>query len=267
MTPYAEVIGDPIGHSKSPLLHRFWLDCLGVPGRYDAVRVSIDGLQDFLHGRRSDPRWRGCNVTMPLKQAAMALVDVFDETTRRIGALNLILNDDGRLVGANTDWQAIRALLDRAGVRPERATIIGTGGAARAALEEMRRMGIDQVDLVSRSPDRAFALLAEFGLAGEAITLGGRPEGDMLINASPLGMAGQPKLDLDLSGMAADATVFDMVYTPAETDLLREARSRGLRTIEGLDMLIGQAAFAFGHFFGKVADPVESSLLRDQLTS
>ncbi|HET9427573.1 MAG TPA: shikimate dehydrogenase [Allosphingosinicella sp.] len=267
MTPYAEVIGDPIEHSLSPKIHQYWLDELGIDARYRATRVAPVELPAYLQGCRGDADWRGCNLTMPLKTAALELVDDVDPVTRRIGALNVIVRQEDRLIGANTDRQAIAFLLESNRCYPSRVAIVGTGGVARAALAQMRQAKVHQVDLVSRSPERARALLAEFGLSGHVIELGGRPVADLLINASPLGMTGHPPLALDLSGLAADATVFEMVYMPIETHLLRRARHRGLRTIDGLTMLIRQAAFAFEFFFGRLPEPVDPSILRDRLTS
>ena len=204
---------------------------------------------------------------MPLKAAAFEQVDHVDPVTRRIGALNTITRHETGLIGTNTDWQAINLILDRKGLHPRRAAIVGTGGAARAALEEMRQAKIEQVDLVSRSPDRARALLIEFGLSGEVLPPEGAPTADLLINASPLGMTGQPVLPIELGNVAVGGTVFDMVYSPVETRLLGQARSRGLRTIDGLTMLVHQAALAFANFFGDAPDPVESGELRERLTS
>ena len=263
--PYAEVIGDPIAHSLSPAIHNFWLGTLGIGGEYRATEVADTALDDFVVTRRADPDWRGCNVAMPHKQAARAMIDHEDPVTRRIGALNTIVRRDSVLFGHNTDWQAINLVLEMDRLRPRKAVIIGTGGAARAALEEMRQSGIERVDLVSRSPTGARALLAEFALAGDVLGPGEVPVADLLINASPLGMHGYPELELDLSKIRS--MVFDMVYRPVETELLRRARARGLRTVDGVDMLIHQAAMAFTHFFGQAPDPVDSLELRARLTS
>ena len=266
MIPYAEVIGDPIAHSRSPVIHSHWLKELGVEGRYQASRVKLADLPSFLQGRRGDPDWRGCNVAMPLKSAASSLVDELNPVARRIGALNTIVRDEAKLLGLNTDWQAIAHLLDKDGLREKRVTIIGAGGAARAALEVMRQADAARVDLITRSPERAKGLLAEFGLSGDAIELGETPTADLLVNASPLGMAGYPALALDLSGIPADGTVFDMIYSPSDTLLLNAARHRGLRTVDGMTMLVHQAALAFTYFFGRTPDP-DSPGLRGKLTS
>lgn len=264
--PYAEVIGDPVAHSQSPAIHRFWLEKLGLEGDYRAVRVTRDELPAYFEARRADPDFRGCNVAMPLKEAAFALLDT-DPVTRRIGALNTVVRYENSLRGTNTDWQGLNLALDTVRLDPRRVAIVGTGGGARAALAEMRMQKAPHVTLISRTPDKATALLDHFELSGEALRLGATPEADLLINASPLGMAGYPPLDLDLAGLAEGATVLDMVYRPLETPLIRAARARGLRAIDGLTMLIEQAGMAFTHFFREPPSPTESPELRKLLTS
>lgn len=263
--PYAEVIGDPIAHSKSPLLHNFWLGKLGIEGDYRAIRVPPDELPAYLAARRADPNWRGCNVTMPLKEAAYELLDV-DPSTRRIGALNTVVRYEDVLIGHNTDWQALNLALETYRLRPERAVIVGTGGAARSALEEMRGNRVPHVSIVTRDQVKAEALLERFGLSGNVLRHGTAPEADLLINASPLGMEGFPPLDIDLSGLAEGATVVDMVYRPLETPLLQAARAAGVRTIDGLQMLIEQAAMAFTFFFKASPHPIDDDELRELLT-
>lgn len=263
--PYAEAIGDPIAHSKSPLIHKFWLRKLGIEGDYWATRVTADELPAYLEARRADPDWRGCNVTMPLKEAAYELLDV-DPSTRRIGALNTVVRYEDMLIGHNTDWQALNLALDTYRLNPRRAVIIGTGGAACAALEEMRVNRVPQVDIVSRHPDKAEALLQRFGLSGDALRHEASPKADLLVNASPLGMEGFPPLDIDLSNLVAGATVVEMVYRPLETPLLRAARAAGFRTIDGLRMLMEQAAMAFTFFFKDSPHPIDDDRLRELLT-
>jgi shikimate dehydrogenase len=266
-SPYAEVIGDPIAHSKSPAIHKFWLETLGLPGDYRATRVTEAEVGDYFAVRRKDPDWRGCNVTMPLKMAVQAFLDRVDEPARRIGAVNTVTrNATGLLTGKNTDWQGVHFALDNEALAARNAAIIGTGGGARAALEEMRNSRVRNVALVSRSPDKAEALLADFGMDGDVRSLDAALETDLLINASPLGMAGHPPLEIDLSSLPPNAVVMDMVYNPRETALLRRARSRGLRTADGLSMLIGQAASAFTCFFGERPDnPFDTPALRERL--
>jgi shikimate dehydrogenase len=252
MTPYAEVIGDPVAHSKSPLIHRYWLDALGLDGDYRATHVRPEALGGYFEARRQDRAWRGCNITLPHKEAALAHVPDPGGVKATIGAINTAFRDeDGGIAGTNTDaagfWSPISAL-DLAG-KP--VAVIGAGGAARAVLFALSRVGVGPVTIFNRTPLRGAALLAAFGLKGEAQPLGARlPSAALLVNASTLGMTGQPPLTLDLSPLPEDAIVYDIVYTPLETDLLAAADARGLATIDGLDMLIGQAALAFELFFG-----------------
>lgn len=264
--PYAEVIGDPIAHSKSPLIHKFWLKKLGLEGDYRATRVTADEFPEYLASRRTDPDWRGCNVTMPLKELVFGLVDHANPSTRRIGAANVIVRYEDQLSAANTDWYALNIALDTFRLAPKCAAVIGAGGAARAALEELRVHGTAQVILINRDLRKAAGLLQDFGLAGEVMPHGSAPAADLLINASPLGMDGFPPLDLDLSNLVAGATVVEMVYRPLETPLLQAARAAGFKTIDGLRMLMEQAAMAFAFFFEDSPQPIEDDGLRELLT-
>ena len=264
--PYAEVIGDPVAHSKSPLIHKFWLEKLGIEGDYRATRVTADELPDYFERRRSDPDWRGCNITMPLKEAAFALLDA-NRMTRRIGAVNTAVRYDDMISGTNTDWQGINLALDTARLDPKRVAIVGAGGAARAALAEMALQQVPHVTLVARSAEKAASLLELFSLEGEVLPLGSAPVADLLINASPLGMTGHPGLDINLSNLQPGATIFDMVYDPLETPLLRDAHAHGFKTVDGLSMLIHQASMAFTYFFKASPEPADGPELRTLLTS
>ena len=264
--PYAEVIGDPIAHSKSPLIHGFWLGRLGIAADYGKTHVRGGDLAALFAGRRTDPNWRGCNVTVPHKQAVMPYLDALTDDARAIGAVNTIVRNGDRLVGHNSDAPGFAEAL-RNRPAPAQAVVIGAGGAARAVLAALKGLGTQRVTILNRSPDKAAALLAEFGLAGDVRPLDAPlPAADLLANASSLGMTGQPPLDLDLSPLPAHALVDDIVYAPLETDLLRAARDRGLATVDGLSMLIGQAAVAFGLFFGAPPPRAHDAELRELLT-
>lgn len=265
--PYAEVIGDPVAHSKSPLIHQFWLRQMGRVGDYKATRVRPEELPAYLAARREDPDWRGCNVTMPCKQAIAEHLDTIDPIAHRIGAVNTVVNHSaGLLMGANTDFQGVHFALEDSAPAGKKIVLLGSGGAARAVLEELRQAGALHVTILARREERARDLLDRFGLEGATGPIGGAPAADLLINATPLGMAGQPPLDLDLSGLNPDATVFDLVYHPLDTPLLAEARRRGLRTVDGLTMLIWQASMAFTYFFGEPPPDPDSRALREALT-
>jgi shikimate dehydrogenase len=268
-TPYAEVIGDPIAQSKSPLIHGFWLDALGLAGDYRRAHVKPDELAAYIAERRADPEWRGCNVTMPHKSAVMNLVDDPGDIRGTIGAMNTIVRQpDGALIGTNTDAAGFYAPLADLDLQRASVAVVGAGGAARAVLFALARANVGKVTILGRSPLKAMGLLATFGLKGEAVALDAPlPPVALLVNASSLGMTGQPPLDLDLSPLPADAIVYDLVYSPLETGLLKTAQARGLDIVDGLDMLIGQAALAFELFFGTAPPDGRDEELRALLTA
>lgn len=250
--PYAEVIGDPIAHSKSPLIHGFWLKALGLAGDYRRAHVVPDALAAFIAERRDDPDWRGCNVTIPHKVAVMDLVDDPGDIRGTIGAMNTIVRQkDGTLIGTNTDAAGFYAPLAEIDLEGAPVAVVGAGGAARAVLFALARAQVGHVTILNRSPLKAMGLLATFGLKGDVVGLDAQlPPAALLVNSSSLGMTGQPPLGLDLSPLPEDAIVYDLVYSPLQTGLLKAAEARGLDTVDGLDMLIGQAALAFELFFG-----------------
>lgn len=250
---YAEVIGDPIKHSKSPIIHGFWLKKLGILGDYRTQHVLADGLADYFEARRDDPNWRGCNITIPHKIAALDHVTDPGGIRSSIGAINTVFRDDkGALVGTNTDAAGFFAPISEDEWAHRDAIVIGAGGAARAILFALAQADIGSVTILARSPLKAAALLSHFGLKGQVLKMDAPlPPAELLVNSSPLGMTGQPPLEIDLSVLPENAVVYDIVYSPLETQLLAQARNLGLDTVDGLDMLIGQAAFAFELFFGQ----------------
>ena len=250
--PYAEVIGDPIAQSKSPLIHKFWLDALGIEGDYRRAHVKSEDLAAYIAERRADPDWRGCNVTMPHKAAVMELVEDPGDIRCTIGAMNTIVRQpDGLLIGTNTDAAGFYSPLAELDLEGAPVAVVGAGGAARAVLFALARANVGKVTIFNRSPLKAMGLLATFGLKGDVVALDvALPPVQLLVNSSSLGMTGHPPLDLDLSALPDDAIVYDLVYSPLQTELLKTAEARGLDTIDGLDMLIGQAALAFELFFG-----------------
>lgn len=267
--PFAEVIGDPIAHSKSPLIHRFWLDALGIEGDYKPFHVPTDALADYIAGACADADWRGCNVTIPHKVAVMDLVDDPGNVRDTIGAMNTILRQpDGAVIGTNTDAAGFWAPLAELDLADQPVAVVGAGGAAHAVLFALARVGVGRVTLLNRNPLKAAALLARFGLKGDAVPLDGPlPPAALLVNASALGMHGQPDYAPDLSALPEDALVYDIVYAPLETPLLAAARARGLETVDGLEMLIGQAALAFELFFGAAPPRDRDDALRALLTA
>lgn len=267
--PYAEVIGDPISHSKSPLIHNFWLERLGIAADYRATHVAPDDLPAFVAGRRDDPNWRGCNVTLPHKIAMLDLVDDPGDVRASIGAMNTVVRrPDGSVFGTNTDAAGFYTPLAGFDLAGAPAVVIGAGGAARAVLFALARIGVGSVTILNRSPLKGAALLARFGLKGQSLALDAPlPPAALLVNTSSLGMAGQPPLQLDLSPLPEEAVVYDIVYAPLVTRLLADAEARGLETIDGLEMLVGQAAAAFELFFGQPAPREHDEELRELLTA
>ncbi len=253
---HAEVIGDPIAHSKSPLIHKFWIDAAGIDADYTRRHVLPEDLAGYITTARADMDWRGCNVTLPHKVAIMDLVEDPGDIRGSIGAMNTILRQgDGSLIGTNTDAAGFYAPIAELDLGGKPVVVVGAGGAARAVLFALSRLGVGPVTILNRNVLKAAALLSSFGLKGQALALDAKlPPAALLVNASALGMSGQPPLDLDLSPLPDDALVYDLVYAPLETRLLAAARARDLETVDGLDMLIGQAALAFELFFG-VAPP------------
>ena len=250
---YAEVIGDPIEQSRSPLIHQYWLDALGIAADYRRHLVRVDELDAYVARVRVDPLWRGSNVTMPLKRAALDLAEEATDRAVAASAANLLLIRDGKLFAANTDVGAIAKLVDTArdgGRRIASVTLFGCGGAARAALVALKLLAIDQVRIQARDMAAARKLAVEFGLALPPRPLTDPVETDALINATPLGMEGYDCLNCDVALIPADGLVFDMVSSPADTPLIAAAKARGLAVVTGLDMLVEQAATSFKLMFG-----------------
>jgi len=257
MTIYAEVIGDPIAHSKSPLIHGFWIEALGLDARYDRRQVAAEDLAGYFAERQADSDWRGCNITLPHKQAALDHVGDPGGVRESIGAINTVLRQgDGSTIGTNTDAAGFYAPIADRDLTGKPVVVIGAGGAARAVLFALARAGVGPVTLLNRNVLKGAALLSSFGLKGKALPLGSAipAAAALVVNTSTLGMVGQPELAIDLSPLPDDALVYDVVYAPVETALLAQADARGLETVDGLEMLVGQAAIAFELFFG-VAPP------------
>jgi shikimate dehydrogenase len=278
---YAEVIGDPITHSKSPIIHGFWLEKLGIEAEYRRTRVDAVDLERHLASRRDDPDWRGCNVTMPHKQAVMPLLGEIDPAAARIGAVNTIVRNIGGTIGHNSDvggfLEPLQPLLAQRHLF-RMARIFGAGGAARAVIDGLSRSGfalvvaarrIEEAERLIGSLDADFnhAVLLEHFAEATDFAFDDR-EGilDLVVNTTPLGMTGKDSLALDFSHVPPGAIVYDAVYEPLETPLLAEARRRGHETIDGLSMLIGQAAIAFELFFEAPAPREHDATLRELLT-
>jgi shikimate dehydrogenase len=257
MRRYAEVIGDPITHSKSPALHRFWLDALQLDGDYRAVRVPEGELGGYLAERRKDPEWSGCNVTAPLKQSVLPLLDGVTGAAATIGAVNCVSPRRGRLIGDNTDIEGIAEALPREIVAGSSAVLIGAGGAARAALHHLLASEAREIRILARRPEAAAPLRSlASGCWLDIVPLEQVRDfsrASLVVNASPLGTKGTAMPENLLAAvrrMGPPALVFDMVYETLQTPLLKAARESRLHAIDGLTMLIGQARRSFELFFG-----------------
>jgi shikimate dehydrogenase len=256
--PIACVIGWPISHSRSPAIHRFWLAELGIAGDYVPVPVTPDEIATFL-GSFVRSGYVGGNVTVPHKEAAFAAVSAMDAEARAIGAVNTLWIDDGKLIGSNTDSFGFLANLDEAvenwDKNPRGAVVLGAGGAARAVVFALIERGFAPVHLVNRTLERAELLAERFGKAVRPVGWESADrllrEASLLVNTTTLGMKGNPSPELELAVLPDDAVVTDLVYVPLVTPLLAVAKARGLRTADGLGMLLHQAAPGFERWFGK----------------
>ncbi len=265
---YAEVIGDPVGHSKSPVIHRFWLDRLGIAADYRATRVEAAGLAAYFTERKADPAWLGCNITMPHKIAALDHVANAGDLAQSIGATNTVLRDGDRLIATNTDAAGFYGPIADVDLAGAPVAVIGAGGAARAVLFALARCDIGPLTLIARNPLKAAMLLSALNLRGATQGLDAPlPPARLLVNASPLGMAGHDVFAGDLDRLRPEAIVYDLVYNPLVTPLIAAAEKRGLETIDGLEMLVGQAAVAFELFFEVAAPREHDGELRELLTS
>lgn len=263
----AGVIGWPVSHSKSPLIHRFWLGKLGLDGDYSRFPVVPGDIGIFIQALPA-MGLRGVNVTVPHKLAVMAHLDALSPGAAMVGAVNtIVVGVNGKTIGYNTD---VAGIVGPAGAalaeRP--MLLLGSGGAARAGAAAAAQAGASALWIMARNHHVAAELLGSTGLPGGVITMAEALPDDigLVFNATTLGMHGQPPLHLDLSSLPTDAVVFDAVYAPLDTALLAAARARGLTTIDGLAMLIGQAAEAFRLFFGAQAPRQHDTELRALLT-
>lgn len=259
-------MGWPIAHSRSPLIHNYWLQKYGLKGSYVPLAVAPGTLGTAIAGLKA-LGFKGCNITLPHKVDAMAFMDEVDSVARRMGAINtIVVRPDGSLIGYNNDgYGYIQSLLDakadwRADAGP--VTVLGAGGAARAVVLSLADSGAKEIRLLNRSPAAAQALADEFGEKfGEVVKA--MPWADrhaaldgvaLLINTTSQGMVGSPALDLDLKALPTSALVSDVIYIPLETPLIVAAKARGNPTVGGLGMLLNQARPAFEAWFGVLPD-------------
>lgn len=272
--PLAGVIGSPIAHSKSPTLHNYWLKRLDLPGQYMPLDVAQKDLGEVL---RAMPKmgYVGANVTIPHKETVLGLVDRVTDRAALIGAANtLVFRADGQIFADNTDGHGFIENLRKgakgwsASAGP--AVVFGAGGAARATLAALLDAGASEVRIANRTRARADALRAEFGARVEVfewVKAGNMLEGaKTVVNCTALGMQGKPALKVPLDALSTDAVVTDLVYTPLDTKLLEAARKKGCQVVDGLGMLIHQAAPGFERWFGK-KPPVDEDVRQVVLNS
>ena len=267
----AGVMGWPVMHSRSPLMHNHWFDETGLPGRYVFLPLPPERLEAAL---RALPalNFAGVNLTIPHKLAALAVVDEVDEVARKIGAIScVVVRPDGSLWGTNNDWRGFLGNLrqtvpDWDGAAGP-AVVLGAGGGARAVVHALISAGAPELRLVNRSAARAERLAADLGGPIRILPWDARADAldgaATVVNATSLGMTGQPELDLDLGRLSPDAVVADIVYAPLETPLLAAARARGNRAVDGLGMLLHQGPPAWERWFG--ITPEVTPALREKM--
>jgi shikimate dehydrogenase len=255
-TPAACLIGWPAAHSRSPLIHRYWLRMLGIEGGYVIEAVPPDDFRDFVL-RLSLRGFVGANVTIPHKERALSLSKP-DARASAVGAANTLWYENGELCSTNTDVEGFINNLDASAPgwdKAEEALVLGAGGAARAVVFGLIERGIKTVHLANRTIGRAQALASQFGASvhpvawdevGELL-----PRAGLLVNTTSLGTRGQPPLEVDVSLLPGNAVVADLVYVPLQTELLAAAQARGLKTADGLGMLLHQAVRGFELWFGR----------------
>lgn len=260
----AGVAGWPVSHSLSPRLHNYWLKQLGIHGEYNAYEVRPEALPGFIESLRSMHGMRGCNLTLPHKEHAIALLDSVDALAQTVGAVNTIIAEDGKLHGTNTDVYGFAE-----NIRPHmtgngKAVILGAGGASRAVAKALLDLGFADIHITNRTRAKAEAVNAALGGVlkieewdmRSAVLKGA----DLLVNTTSLGLKGQPPLQLDLSALPKTALVTDIVYKPLLTPLLEWAQAHGNPTVDGLGMLIYQAVPGFTAWFGAPPDVTAATL-------
>ncbi|WP_350335744.1 shikimate dehydrogenase [Coralliovum pocilloporae] len=267
------VIGWPIGHSRSPVIHTHWLEVHGLEGLYSRMAVPEHEIDAFLQGLERHG-YCGANVTIPHKEAAYKNAARRTGTAQTLGVANTLWFEDGELWADNTDGYGFLANLDAGAPgwdqNPETALVLGAGGASRAIVHGLIGRGYKSVCVANRSLDKAEALREQFGENVLPISWDARhsvlPSASLLVNTTSLGMKDQPDLEFDLSEASDGLVVTDIVYAPLRTRLLDEAAAKGLRTVDGLGMLLHQAVPGFERWFGvrpEVTDTLRQLVLKD----
>jgi shikimate dehydrogenase len=249
------VLGFPVSHSLSPKLHGAWLKHYHIHGSYTTMAVMPDNLKDALK-MLVDRGFAGCNLTLPLKELAMPMMDNHDESCVMSGAVNTVVMKDGKMTGYNSDGFGFleNLMAQYPDWNGERVVILGTGGASRGIIASLRGAGAKKFILVNRTRDKAEKVISAFKLNAETVEWEQRHEAlagaTLVINCTSLGMAEQPRLDLSLQALPPSALVCDIVYRPLRTNLLLQAQAQGNPVLEGLGMLLHQGRLGFQHWFG-----------------
>ena len=267
------VIGWPISHSRSPLIHGYWLKQHGIDGNYTRQPVESAALDSFISGLEASG-YAGCNVTIPHKERVYRLVIPADETAERLGAVNTVFCSNNKTYGTNTDGEGFIASLHQSvaglDLKDTQAVVLGAGGASLAVVNALLEQGVVEILVANRTEEKSQELRERFGHRITPIAWNTAAdhlaECSLLVNTTSLGMKGQPELGLDLSRLNIDAVVTDIVYTPLRTALLEQALERGNPIVEGLGMLLHQAVRGFSLWFGVmpvVTDDLYDLVARD----
>jgi len=250
----AGVVGFPVAHSLSPRLHGFWLKKYNIAGEYKHYEVRPENLPEFIHNMRSDKDFSGVNLTIPHKESVIKLLDNIDEIATEIGAVNVVINGNGKLIGKNTDAYGFAENIKTSVTGTKKAVVLGAGGAAKAVIFSLLEIGFKEIIITNRSRVRAEELSSVIRHPLSVVDWQKRGEilenTDLLVNTTSLGMTGKESLEIDLSLLPKTALVTDIVYSPLVTPLLAQAKARGNPTIDGLGMLLYQAVPAFEAWFG-----------------
>lgn len=253
------VIGWPVSHSLSPRLHRAWLSQYRIDATYEAVAVKPEALSSFVQDVRQSSEWIGFNVTIPYKETVIRAVDQLDASAIRIGAVNTVCMSSGELIGGNTDAAGFMASLTEAGALSDarhRAVVLGAGGAARAVCAALLDLSCEEIVVAARRREQILALAEQLDASSRIIPCpwdereSALEKAQLLVNATSLGLRGGEALSINLSALPPGATVCDLVYVPLKTPLLEQAKRLGHRSVDGLGMLIHQAAASFEAWFG-----------------
>lgn len=275
LTMKAFVAGYPIKHSRSPLIHGYWLKQFGIEGSYNAVEVHPDAFTNFLAQIKSGEEggFVGGNVTIPHKESAFQYADKPDELAQELGAANTIWLEDGELCATNTDGHGFIANLDERHPgwdKAGKAVVLGAGGASRAIIQALRNRGLSEIHVLNRTVERAQELSDRFGEKVHAHSMSALQEtmsgAGLFVNTTSLGMDGSEIPDFDFSPLAAAAVVTDIVYVPLKTPILKIAEQQGFAIVDGLGMLLHQAAPGFEKWFGarpKVDETLRSLIIAD----